>query len=251
MQDRYTGDVGDFGKYGLLRALTLPEITKTGGPSLNLGVVWYRYPNESHNADGKHISYLDSDKRKKYRKCDPELYDCLSKIVKELKSRKISEIENSEILGPNTCFFSEDCTSDTRRSRAEWYKRALVSMQGCDLVFLDPDNGLKNESQDPVSGKHAYFCEVQDFVHLGGALVLYHYPNRSAAHDQQIKHLARWLADKFRDDHHVAAFRYRGGTSRAFFIIWPTHLHEILLPRIQAISGSSWVAEGHFSLTVP
>src|SRR5829696_4979011 len=49
MQDRYVGDVGDFGKYGLLRTL---------GAGLSLGVVWYLVPNESHNADGKHTSYL-------------------------------------------------------------------------------------------------------------------------------------------------------------------------------------------------
>ena len=30
MQDRYTGDIGDFGKYGLLRSLTSPE---TGEPA--------------------------------------------------------------------------------------------------------------------------------------------------------------------------------------------------------------------------
>ena len=38
MQNRYTGDIGDFGKYGLLRALCSPvgEIQR-----LQLGVVWY------------------------------------------------------------------------------------------------------------------------------------------------------------------------------------------------------------------
>ncbi len=247
MQDRYTGDVGDFGKYGLLRALTLPGITKTGGPSLNLGVVWYRYPNESHNADGKHISYLDSNKRKKFRKCDPELYDCLSKIVKGSTSRKISEIENRKILGSDTRFFSDGCPGDSRQRRIKWHKRALANMQGCNLVFLDPDNGLKNEVQDPVSGKHVYLCEVRDYVHLGSALIFYHHLNRSAKHDQQIEHQIIWLADEFSPSHCVAAFRYRRGTSRAFFAIWPTHLHEILHPRIRAFSDSSWVTEEHFN----
>ena len=38
MQDRYVGDIGDFGKYGLLRALC--------GRDLYLGVVWYLIPDE-------------------------------------------------------------------------------------------------------------------------------------------------------------------------------------------------------------
>ena len=54
MQDRYFGDVGDFGKYGLLRVLS----GFWAEPRLKLGVVWYLFPNETHNADGGLISYL-------------------------------------------------------------------------------------------------------------------------------------------------------------------------------------------------
>ena len=34
MQDRYAGDIGDFGKFGLLRALS--------SAGLSIGVNWYR-----------------------------------------------------------------------------------------------------------------------------------------------------------------------------------------------------------------
>ena len=54
MQDRYAGDVGDFGKFGLLR--TLCELN---APQLKLGIVWYLVPEESHNEDGKHTKYLN------------------------------------------------------------------------------------------------------------------------------------------------------------------------------------------------
>ena len=56
MQDRYAGDVGDFVKLGLLRALS---------PGRKLGMAWYRYPDESHNGDGRHITYLDQPQRAK------------------------------------------------------------------------------------------------------------------------------------------------------------------------------------------
>ena len=42
MQNRYAGDVGDFGKLGLLRQLTSSQ--------LDIGVNWYLAPDESHNA---------------------------------------------------------------------------------------------------------------------------------------------------------------------------------------------------------
>jgi len=72
MQHRYFGDVGDFGKYGLLRVLS----GLGADPGLKLGVVWYLFPDETHNADGKHISYLQRNDPF-YRECDEELYDRL------------------------------------------------------------------------------------------------------------------------------------------------------------------------------
>ena len=80
MEDRYVGDVGDFGKYGLLKALCLPSKV-SGDYNLSLGVVWYLVPDESK--DGKLTSYLkDSSKNLGfYRSCDPGLYDSLRDIV--------------------------------------------------------------------------------------------------------------------------------------------------------------------------
>jgi hypothetical protein len=51
MQDRYSGDVGDFGKFGLLRHIL-------NGSQLKLGINWYLFPNEDHNEDGRFINYL-------------------------------------------------------------------------------------------------------------------------------------------------------------------------------------------------
>ena len=49
MQNRYVGDVCDFGKLGLLRFLSgctdsSPE------PRLRLGLIWYLCPDEAHGA---------------------------------------------------------------------------------------------------------------------------------------------------------------------------------------------------------
>jgi hypothetical protein len=56
VQNKYAGDVGDFGKYALLNFMQ----EKSG---LSLGVVWYLvepdHTDGDHQAkDGKHISYL-------------------------------------------------------------------------------------------------------------------------------------------------------------------------------------------------
>ena len=51
MQNRYVGDIGDFGKYHLLQELSMPD--------LKLGIVWYLIPNENHNSDGKHVRLFE------------------------------------------------------------------------------------------------------------------------------------------------------------------------------------------------
>lgn len=73
MQDNYVGDIGDYGKYGLLR-----HVTAAG---LRLAVNWYRVAptRPGKQEDGKYISY--SLQAEKYRHYDPELFDCLAGIV--------------------------------------------------------------------------------------------------------------------------------------------------------------------------
>ena len=50
MQNRYSGDLGDFSKLGLLR-----HLSQTG---LSIGLNWYLVPDEDHNNDGMHTGYL-------------------------------------------------------------------------------------------------------------------------------------------------------------------------------------------------
>lgn len=77
MQNRYTGDIGDFGKYGLLKSISSPENRQ----NLSLGVVWCLVPEEEENEDGNDTKYLDG--REEFNQCDPELYKALREIVKK------------------------------------------------------------------------------------------------------------------------------------------------------------------------
>lgn len=128
MQDNYVGDIGDYGKYGLLR-----NVTAAG---LRLAVNWYRVipTRPGKQEDGKFTDYLH--KPDTYRQYDPELFDCLSYLVK--KNRTIEAVEKSNIL--NARFFTERLTAAGRK---QWHMAALEATNGMDIVFLDPDNGLE------------------------------------------------------------------------------------------------------------
>jgi hypothetical protein len=100
VQDRYAADVGDFIKLGLLRHLAGPS--ESGGAALVIGVNWYLTPDEAHNQDGKHVSYLHatSAQHNSLRACDPDLMERLGRVVAEGRS-----VEALERLGalPDGC----------------------------------------------------------------------------------------------------------------------------------------------------
>lgn len=82
MQNRYTGDIGDFGKLGLLRQISEAEFS--------IGVNWYLTPDESHNGDGRHIGYL---RNEAFRACDEQLWKALGDIV-DSGRREVRELES-------------------------------------------------------------------------------------------------------------------------------------------------------------
>jgi hypothetical protein len=105
MQDRYAGDLGDFLKLGLLRWLVAPSFET---PPLRLGVVWYLAPDESHNAGGKHVAYLDpqSSAGRQLRPLDPDLYDRLTAMVAE-GVRSVAQLEAFGVLPAGSRSFGD------------------------------------------------------------------------------------------------------------------------------------------------
>jgi hypothetical protein len=143
MQNMYVGDIGDYGKYGLLRAI-MPSVSR-------LGIVWYLVPDENHLNDGRHTDYLS---KLKYIDCDQELFSVLKDIVFS-GNRSISKIEQSSIFPTQTTFYSGYLSYDGLKAntpigrqhrdfrRKIWLNNALETVSDCDAVFLDPDNGIE------------------------------------------------------------------------------------------------------------
>ena len=134
MQDRYVGDVGDFVKYGLLRALS---------DGKRLGVAWYlrtdRDPTKAD--DGSHTTYLHQPE--KWRHLDPVVFDGMRRLV-ENGSRTVSAIQRSGLL--NAAAFAAEPLDISKipvkareRWRRNWFERVRVELAECDLVFADPD----------------------------------------------------------------------------------------------------------------
>ena len=213
MQDRYTGDIGDYAKYGLLRALANGR---------QLGVAWYLFPDENHNYDGRHIKYLHD--RDQWRGLDCELFDVLKRIVID-EQRSVDAVEKSDILGAATKFSGEivpvgELTPAQRRvRRGQWFEDVQTRLQGCDIVFADPDNGLyEDEKFKPGQAKHWKRIPLSEARALanGRTAVIYHHNTRRAG--GHVKEIEDWIALLGAG---TLALRWRAYSPRTFFIVNP------------------------------
>jgi hypothetical protein len=255
MQDRYTGDVGDFAKYGLLRQLLQPSAS---GQELRLAVLWYLIDDEDSNSDGKYISYLRDNR---LRSCDPVLHDTL-KVFIDGNTRKVASLETSGLLAPDrTVFYSDRLASvKTQRqgdfpavdARRRWFSRALEISEAADLVFLDPDNGLEVASVPPSSpkaSKYVFLHEVAAIAERGQSLLIYQHHNRSAPAEAQIALAMKKLRSAAPHSSSVIAITFRGGSVRSFFLLVASSHREILHSHMANVKSSTWAS--YFGFTEP
>ena len=157
MKDQYAGDLGDFGKYGLLRVLTAEEGER-------LGVVWYLTPDETGNRDGGHVNYLNPEgkNQRRFAACDGELYRTLAGLV-ESGRRSVKAVRESGVLPPGTVYHEDVLTLKdlekpkgktvrevaARGKRESWNLAALERTGDCGTVFLDPNDGLETGKVKP------------------------------------------------------------------------------------------------------
>ena len=296
MQNRYVGDLGDFGKYGLLRWLCLPRIAvedQTLSPSLGwpavvdiggvsgrgegstiplwpseeaksdhsliVGVVWYLVPDETHNSDGKHVHYLDPSayNQQRYRDCDPILYDTLREIVRSNR-RSVSSIRDCQVLPLGTRFYEAALTFDrpddqshiTKEHRVArrkaWLHDALKFTAGCDIVFVDPDNGLevKVGPYKRRGPKYVFFNELLPYLERDQSLVIYHHIGRQGSAGDQIRE--RLTQMKSILGREAFALLYHRGSARAFFIVPASRHRANLVSKAEMLMQSSW--SRHFEL---
>lgn len=245
MQDRYAGDVGDFGKFGLLRHLLVGR----------LGVVWYFYANhDESNNDGRHTSFYGDTS---LTDCDSELARTLHRTVLTTTQRCVAALETPGVLPAQTKYFRNDInfyaifpgqTQKNKYARHEarnhWLKLALNAVQDCPVVFLDPDNGLEiascSKKSQKKAGKYAFMDEVKAFKKHCEVLIVYHHLNMGSPHELQTKMGVERLAAAFERKVSVFALRFSPYSPRAFFIICSPNAYEDIDRRLNAFLRSPW-----------
>ncbi|TGV08746.1 hypothetical protein EN816_32295 [Mesorhizobium sp. M8A.F.Ca.ET.173.01.1.1] len=167
MKHQYVGDISDYRKYTLLRALSW-------GGANRIGVCWMLTPSDGSSNGGKR-AYLQQPDR--YRRFDPQLFDILAHAAEQPDRRRLETIEESGIV-PDAAYFNE-ILSDDRNSRVAFMARCLAASALADIVFFDPDNGLEISLPKgrKNSSKFLYLDEVALFYGCGKSLLIYqHFP---------------------------------------------------------------------------
>lgn len=264
MQDRYAGDVGDFLTFGLLRwVIPASGEPAPGATRHRLGVVWYRVPDESHNGDGKHVTYLDPTSKLgvALRPLDPDLHDRLSTMM-STGARSIARVEEAGVLPRDVVTFNElltfeglDPTAATpshraahrAAHRAEWADRAQAAMVDCTIVFVDPDNGVRRRDHTTASSpraanKHAYYDELWPFVERGQSVIVYQHADRTAKVAEQAARRMADAADELGIEP-LAAVRASRGSTRLFLVLPAAEHREHLASRLHELTASPWGRE--------
>ncbi|MFN7935435.1 MAG: hypothetical protein U0R19_19050 [Bryobacteraceae bacterium] len=235
MQDRYVGDIGDFGKYALLNALA--------GDGLRLGVQWCLNRAEENNSDGKFVDYP------KLRECSPELFDRLEAMVKG-GARKVSVVAQSAVLPEGSIFFGEPVPvgGGTRyaAARSAWNQSALERLSSAEVVFFDPDNGICGNANGLwASPKHVHPIELRSYAERGQSLIIYQ-------HQKRVNREAM-VADALMAFEKMGceagwAFVFHSVSARVFYVIPSTKHRAMLWERTQRFKSSLWMRLGYFTL---
>lgn len=222
MRHNYVGDDWDYNKYGLLRALAKDD--------LKLGIIWYLYTDPCKPGDGNSRKYLDP----KRMQPDADLHSSLSGIIAN-PNRTVGDIAKAGILPKSTAFYEESLSFLTlsksqnnslqqrKEYRQKWFDAALNATADCDIVFIDPDNGLQVKSVSPYrdyGAKYATYEEVKALWDKGKSVIIYQHRARQtlaiqteACKSQLLDHLGK------------ADLRVLASPSQIFLIlIQPRHL---------------------------
>lgn len=133
MKNQYVGDIGDYGKYSLLKTFS--------DAGIRLGVNWYLTPDDGSN-DGKFTKYLQNESMRKY---DPAVYDVLQKIGSK-PGKSVRDVMTSGLL-PEAVFYDRELSpsggpTERAEARKAWFEESKKVLADADLIFMDPDNGL-------------------------------------------------------------------------------------------------------------
>lgn len=232
MQNRFVGDIGDFGKYGLLRSI--------GTSGLILGVNWY-LTDDGTDAAGTLTKYLLEDGQELYN-CDSNLFQELKKIVHIDNDRNVTRIERSGLLPEDTKYYSQ-LLEPNENYRQKWFNKSLDQLAGSDIIFLDPDNNilLNDIGFDYTANgcRYTFPSEVERYYSKGYSLIVYNHANRQNIADY-LKRFDFIKTNSLFDKARVFIMKYNRQQVRYYLLIMQPGHREKVEKCVDEMLEESW-----------
>jgi hypothetical protein len=242
MKNQYFGDINDFRKYGLLRALTGSTVPKKD--ELSLAVCWMLTPNDN-TPHGKRIQYLKLPKI--YRYLDFELFDYFVEldIVNE-KNRDVKNAQKINCLPITSLFYSEPLPSD-KNARAGYFNKFLKRSEEFDILFYDPDIGINVKTHrygTMYSNKYLYWCELIVSYLCGHSIVFFqHFGMQPGGRDLFINNIAKDLKRSIGIGE-IYSFK----SAHVVFFLLPQSKHSLLFKEKIEYIREKWSLQAGFNV---
>lgn len=233
MKNQYVGDIGDYGKYGLLRFLLQKGI--------RIGINWYLTEDDG-SSDGKFTGYL---KKPENRVFDPELFDKLREIC-SCQDKTVQMVEESGLL-PKAVFYdmllmSRNLKHSMReRSRQIWFRESILLLEDAELIFADPDNGISFSKNPKTKGSEKYILpeEIREYYDAGKNVVFYCHKGRRRTEEwENIKEEIR----RYVRDAQILAVTCHKGTQRSYIFVLHPDCYLRYAELLEAFLKTEWNA---------
>jgi hypothetical protein len=167
VKNQYVGDVNDFYKYALLRALADAHATRV--------VVCWMLTAPDGRRDGSRLMYLE--RPQAFASLDPPLFEALGQLVAEGR-RSVADVRAASVLP--SAVFVEEVLGESASQRSAYFDDLWRGLEDGDLVFFDPDNGLAIQSMPKGrrgSSKYLYWDELRRTLNGSRSVCVYqHFP---------------------------------------------------------------------------
>lgn len=201
MKNQYFGDVGDYGKYAMLRFLA--------DHGIKIAVNWYLTPNDGSN-DGNITTYLDKDEMRSY---DEVIFDLLKEMLSK-GERSIEAFEKANVI--REAVYYHAILSEAKADRGEWHQNAMKVCADAELVFLDPDNGATEIKSMKGSNKFCFPEEIADYFNAGQNVVYY---CQKARRTQKQWETAKGLMQRYLPDCRIFVATYHKKPQRSYVFV--------------------------------
>lgn len=162
------------------------------------------------------------------------MFEILEKVCKG--KRSVANIEAQKPL-KTKCYYNEKIDVENREN---WHAKALKKLEKCDVVFLDPDNGLEVESAKGSKkklSKYVLLNEIKSYFERGQSVIFYNHRAR--------KQIDKYFADLYQMFGKITKIKpvslsFHKGTVRDYIILANSNQGERLLRAKYEMLHSKW-----------